>query len=354
MTCTQTNLTKGTMTITGTPVNVASANQTGTRRLMISDNPERFDLGFYNSATLWHDQVNTSSTSITHRVFLWHLNETGASVKLGLTLQNLSTSNSIQVSNGKKEIGYAASDYLSVGLCTSKACLGGTMDTLTPVDATVVANSAGVISEATYQTNRLMGAIFEFTVSRSSGSGNLYYKLRTVMSRNTGTNLRTITSDPVEPDSEANHPRGSWSFSELDALTPTYTVGNIGFYNVSAGGSSPDNKFTTSASYNSGDAIENKGHFGVKYNLTIPVNNNTSSSKTIRVRLNPRGGTYAGAFRNTSGTTRGIPALAIKSPQEVVNPVDFTVPANTTTNCQCSLMHAGGAAMPIGVYVTTI
>lgn len=356
MTCTQTDLTKATMTIAETPVNVASASMSGTRWLMLSDSPETLSTTLPTQSCLWHDDIDEtkSKTSITYRVFVWHLNNTGGAVKLGLTLKNRSTTNSISISSGKKEIRYS-SDYLSVGLCTSKACLGGTMDTLTPVDSTIAASATGIISQATFQNNILMGAIYEFTISRvSGGTGYLNFILRTVASKDTAYDLKNIISTPVSND--GIHPRGTWENSEINATTPTYTVGGTGFYNVSAGGTSPDNLYTAAESHNSAIARTSTGHYGVKYNVTIPVSNTTGSDKTVRIRLNPRGGTYAGAFKNSSGTTRGIPTLYVATPKEVVNPIDFTVPSKSsgTTNCTFSLMHAGGATTALGVYVKTI
>jgi hypothetical protein len=104
MACTQSNLTSGQMSVI-TPTNIQSASLSGSRRLMVSDNPETLNSTTFSvtRGTLWHDYVNTSNTTVLHRVFVWHLNNTGGTVKIGLTVQNLSSTNTIELQSVKRE-----------------------------------------------------------------------------------------------------------------------------------------------------------------------------------------------------------------------------------------------------------
>ncbi|MGD9569514.1 MAG: hypothetical protein AB7V48_14585 [Sedimentibacter sp.] len=136
MTCNQTNLSSAQLTVI-TPTNIPSATLTTGRRLMLSDNPETLNSTSFPipASTLWHDYVNTSSTTVQHRVYGWHLNNVGSTIKLGLTVQNLSSTNTIELQGVKREKGTNnTSQYNIVGQCLAKACLGGTLDAITPVN----------------------------------------------------------------------------------------------------------------------------------------------------------------------------------------------------------------------------
>ncbi len=71
-------------------VDVESATEGGTRRLMLSDNPETLtDVTVpTEQATLWHDVVRTTTRTVKHRIFGWHYNKIGGPVKLGITVEN--------------------------------------------------------------------------------------------------------------------------------------------------------------------------------------------------------------------------------------------------------------------------
>lgn len=347
---------------------VLSATTAGTRRLMVSDNPETINTAILPAATsngtLWHDIVNTTATSVTHRVFGWHYNTTGTTIKIGLTVQNRTGTNSIRVQNvqrQKRSSNNSAEWTTYVGQCLSKACLGGTMDAWTPVDNAAFSNSVSLVEANDVPHGYLIGFMYDFTVARTAGTGNMSYTIRTVTSRDIGANLRTITSNPfsVQP----NHPRGSWAFSETHARVPTYNVGDTRVYRICSstvlqGTARPaDYLFTAAASGSTGsgiDARDNVAQFGVVYRVTIPIYNARGPS-TVRIRLNPRGGHYAGAVRRAVGNnppvTLGIPRL--DSASEVVTVTDYAAPTGSSSY-SFDLMIAGNSNTPLGIYVTTI
>jgi len=351
MGCTQTDVSTGYMTGLPTPGNISSASRSGSRRLMFSDSPETLNSEVFSTAniTLWHDYMNTSSTSVMHRVYGWHLNSYGASIKVGLTVQNLSSTNTIELQQVYREK-QTSTNYLSTGICLAKACLGGTMVSISPADNRF-GQTVGLIEETTVANNYLFGFVYEFTVARYSGSGNLNYKIRTVATRTTSNNLRSITSNPVNPDSNPPHPRGSWAQGALITGTlPTYTVGTTASTNISNG--STDNVLSASASYDSGNARDNTGHWGAIYRVTLPITNNTGTTKTVRIRLNARAEDYGGAVKRSSGTN-GVPRLLVNADPNVAHVMDFSAPAGSSST-QFDVMHAGAASLAVAVYVTTI
>ena len=73
----------------------------------------------------------------------------------------------------------------------------------------------------------------------------------------------------------------------------------------------------------------------------------------MRIRLNARGGTYAGAVKRSS-TTNGVPLLKVGDQNpNVAHVMDVSAPTGSSS-AQFDVMHAGGASLPIAVYVTTI
>jgi hypothetical protein len=126
----------------------------------------------------------------------------------------------------------------------AKAGLGGTLDTITPVDNRF-GQGVGLVESYDLPNGYLVGFLYEFTVARYSGTGNLNYYVRTVASKNTSDNLRTITSSPVAK--YGPHPRGSWSQADITGTTPTYTVGQTSSTSISNG--STDNLLSASSSY---------------------------------------------------------------------------------------------------------
>jgi len=350
MACTQSDLTSGQMSVI-TPSNIQSASLSGSRRLMVSDNPETLNSTTFNvtRGTLWHDYVNTSNMTVLHRVFGWHLNNTGGTIKVGLTVQNLSSTNTIELQNVKREKRSTnnSSQYITyVGQCLAKGGLGGTLDTITPVDNRF-GQSVGLVEAYDLPNGYLVGFFFEFTVVRYSGTGNLNYYVRTIASKNTSDDLRTITSSPVAK--YGSHPRGSWSQADIAGTTPTYTVGQTASTSISNG--STDNLLSASTSYDNSNAVNNPGHFGATYLVRIPVNNNSGVTKTIRIRVNPRGGAYAGAAKIPAGTY-GIPVLNTTNPN-VAHIMDYIANPGTS-HAEFTVMHAGASSLPLAIYVTTI
>lgn len=349
MTCTQTNLSSSLLSVI-TPTNIPSATLNTDRRLMLSDNPETLDSTSFSipASTLWHDYVNTSSTTIQHRVYGWHLNNVGSTIKLGLTVQNLSSTNTIELQGVKREKGTNnTGQYYIVGQCLAKACLGGTLDAITPVD-NKFGKSVGLIEEHNLSNGYLSGFLYEFTIKRYSGTGNLNYYVRTVASKSTSYDLRTITNVPLAVSGA--DARGSWPGADISATTPTYYIGQTASYSIS--NNTTDNLLSASASFDSGNAITNKGQYGATYRVRIPVNNDAGPLVTVRIRVNARGGTYSGAVKLPAGTTYGIPLITTTNPN-VCHIMDHPAPAGLSY-AEFVIMTAGAVSTPVAIHITTL
>jgi len=101
----------------------------GTRRLFVSDNPESVSASHFSSngfVTLWDDTV-TGRSSVSYRMFIWHLNTTGASMEYGITIGNGSsgsTADTYAVQNLKMAVS-VVTNFQAQGLCAAKALLEG-------------------------------------------------------------------------------------------------------------------------------------------------------------------------------------------------------------------------------------
>ncbi|MGD9569513.1 MAG: hypothetical protein AB7V48_14580 [Sedimentibacter sp.] len=190
--------------------------------------------------------------------------------------------------------------------------------------------------------------MYEFTVTRYSGSGNLNYYVRTVASKNTSDNLRTITNVPLSISGD--DARGSWQGAEISATTPTYYIGQTVSYSISNG--TTDNLLSASASYDSSNAISNTGHYGATYRVRIPVNNDAGPLLTVRIRVNARGGTYSGAVKLPAGTTYGIPLISTTNPN-VCHIMDHPAPAGLSY-AEFVIMTAGAVSTPVAIHITTL
>ena len=341
---------------------VAAAAPGSCRRLMMSDNPEVLDAASFPEAggTLWHDAVQSGEDEVKHRVMGWHINQTGQPLRLGLTLENQSGANAIEIRDMKREVRIAdasANILVEAGQCLAASCLAGTMEDHAATDCRPLAREAGLIEAREVPQGHLIGFIYEFTVCRSAGEGPLHYVLRTVASRRADADLRTILSEPLSAAGQP-HPRGSWPFSETLALMPEYEVGGT-THNYRAlaksrqfGGSPPaDLLFTAGSSdpLSGTGAVNNIAQFGAVYTVSLPIRNETGAPAQVHIWVNPRGGKYAGAVRH-GGEVFRIPALPTN--KDACRIAEYEAPEGLST-FTFSLMTAGESNTPLGIFVTT-
>jgi len=335
------------------PTNVASASFEGNRRIMVSDNPENLNERTIptDNETLWQDEVRSSNASMDNRVFGWHINEFDQNVTVGITIENLSKTNEIEIVAPKGTFRTTPNGWVNydVGLPLSERALSGKLTNVKMSSPAVKAGENVLMKSFEIKSRNTLGFQYDFTVKKKSGTGELNYKIRTVISKN-GSDLATILNDPVEIDQTARHPRGVWSSSQLKTELPAYEVGSgEAAFQISNGAT--DNLMSPEKGI--GDQtkmIRNPGHFGASYIVKIPIINKTGDSKTVRVRFGARGGIYNGAVK-VDGKVYLIPTL--KPMSEVANIFDY-VAEKESGMIELEIMHAGGSALPLAIDLITV
>lgn len=334
------------------PTNVSNAKFVGNRRLMISDNPEKLNATTLpeDNSTLWQDKVSTVKTSMDHRVFGWNINELGQDVTIGVTIENLSSTNEIEVVDIKGTSRQSSNGWVNydVGLPLAEKSLSGKITSIVLSNPVVKPEENILINSFDVKAANTVGFQYDFTVKRKSGTGELNYVIRTVSTKN-GEDLTTIKTDPVEIDQTARHPRGVWESSQIEAELPAYEVGSEETaYQISNGAS--DNLMSPEEGI--GDQtqmIRNPGHFGASYIVKIPIINKTGESKNVKVRVGARGGIYNGAVK-VNGKVSIIPTL--KPMTEIATIVDYVIDEEQGM-IEFEIMHGGGSATPLAIDIIT-
>ncbi|MGI6711611.1 MAG: copper amine oxidase N-terminal domain-containing protein [Bacillota bacterium] len=335
------------------PKPVSGVTLMGNRMLMVSDNPEILNNKTipFDRATLCSSDVNSINDNIDHRVFGWHINNLGKEIKLGITLENLSSTNDIEVV-GLKGINRMSPNGWSnydVGLPIAETVLSNQLLNIKMNNSVVKAGQTIVLQSFQVESDFLIGFLDEFTIKKTKGTGKLNYRIRTVLCQS-GNELSSIKSNTIDVDRENTHPRGSWGGSLLYTKLPLYRVGS-GEVAYSLSNGFTDNIMSKETALNGTcTVIGNSGHYGANYKIEIPVVNNTGIVKTVRVRIGARGGLYAGAVRTKDGVFI-IPLL--EPAKEVANVIDYKVKEKSDI-IELEIMHAGGSALAMAVDLITL
>ncbi|KAB2336763.1 copper amine oxidase N-terminal domain-containing protein [Cytobacillus depressus] len=333
------------------PELVPSATLEGNRNLLVSDNPETLTPSLIpnSTATLAQHPVTSAAETNEHRVFGWHLNKLGQKVTIGVTIQNTSKSNSIQIMNAKGYAKKSGNSWLNydIGLPIADAVLNESLQDLESKGIVIQPGETKIIENYELHPGYTVGFLQDLDI-RSLNGGESSYTIRTVLAKN-NENLTLIQSEPVAIDKLAAHPRGVWPHSTISATFPANTVGSaqVG-YNIS--NDKTDHLLTAQNSLSMiNGSVGNPGHFGMVYKVNIPIVNPTWESKTVRLKMAGRGGLYNGAVK-MNGQVYLIPTL--KPGTEYVELPDFKMNEQTAT-IQLEVMHAGGASLPVAIYVET-
>ncbi|WP_313641728.1 hypothetical protein [Paenibacillus sp.] len=110
-----------------------------------------------------------------------------------------------------------------------------------------------------------------------------------------------------------------------------------------------------------GPADSDKGHYGVKYNLTVTLSNDTGSEKKVKIYIGARGTEYyAGAVKwSGDGVTYKIPAVKsyLDTPgsnQEGVEVATVTLASGASITRIITLSTAGAASTPALIAFQTL
>lgn len=335
---------------TAYPQPVPSARYEGDRDLMVSDNPENLTHSLLpkSNSTLAQYQVKSTSATNKHRVFGWHLNKLGAAVKIGITIENTSSSESIKVSSSKGITQMTGNDWFGhdIGLTLADATLNGKLKKSDSTGIVIAPGETKLIETYELFDNYVIGFLQDIDIQAVNG-GSTDYMIRTVLTKG-NSDLTKIKTDAVAIDEYAMHPRGAWPSATIQADLPAYTVDTqeVG-YNVSNGRTDHLQTAENSLSQING-AVGNPGHFGMNYKVMIPLINDSGKTKTIRVKLTGRGGLYSGAVK-FNGKVYLVPSLRTSSEY-----VEFEYKMKRPSDkLELELIHAGGANLPVAIYVET-
>ncbi len=335
---------------TSYPQPVPSARYEGDRDLMVSDNPENLTHSLLpkSNSTLAQYQVKSTSATNKHRVFGWHLNKLGAAVKIGITIENTSSSESIKVSSSKGITQMTGNDWFGhdIGLTLADATLNGKLKKSDSTGIVIAPGETKLIETYELFSDYVIGFLQDIDIQAVNG-GSTDYMIRTVLTKSSS-DLTKIKTDAVAIDEYAMHPRGAWPSATIQADLPAYTVDTqeVG-YNVSNGRTDHLQTAENSLSQING-AVGNPGHFGMNYKVMIPLINDSGKTKTIRVKLTGRGGLYSGAVK-FNGKVYLVPSLRTSSEY-----VEFEYKMKRPSDqLELELIHAGGANLPVAIYVET-
>ncbi|AST06130.1 copper amine oxidase [Anoxybacillus flavithermus] len=329
------------------PQHVTTPSMADERRLLLSDNPEvltatTVPLG---QATLALDDVQGSFQAMNHRVFGWHVNNLGTHATVAIMIDNRSSSDIVVTDiKGTHRTSPNSWGHYDVGLPLAEAILRQSLATAPAVK--VKAGTSAVIQAFDVSNNQLLGFLYDFTVQQESDVAN--YRIRTVVTNATA-NFSTISPTLAPIDSYATHPRGVWKGTTLETTLPTYTIDSEPVAYSMSNGKTDHLLSVANALSHPSETVHNPGHYGLTYRLSLPVQNETGEIKTIRLRFSGRGGAYCGAVK-INGVVYLIPPL---QPITQSAYIDYTVFSNQDV-LSLELMHAGGAALPLGVEVSTV
>lgn len=334
---------------TNRPNLVPNAILEGNRSLLVSDNPETLTSTLVPGATetLAEHKVNDVETANKHRVFGWHLNRLGQKVRIGITVQNNSETNSIKITSSKGYSRTSGNSWINydIGLPMADLVLNGQLKNSDSTGIMINPGETKVIEGYELHAGYVIGFLQDLDISWLNGeSGD--YTIRTVIAKNEA-DLTEIHNEPLPIDRNAAHPRGAWPSSAILAELPEYIIGSpeVG-YNIS-------NRFTdhllteeTSLSKVNG-SVGNPGHFGMVYKVNIPIANPAGEAKVVKLKLAGRGGLYSGAIK-INGNVHLIPTL--KAGTEFVQLPDQMITGERGT-ISIEVMHAGGASLPVAIYL---
>ena len=336
---------------TSKPQNVPSARLEGDRDLFISDNPETLTSKLIpkSNATLAQYQVKATTATNKHRVFGWHYNTLGTDVRMGITVQNTSSTESIEVIDSKGTSQQTGNSWVGhdIGLTIADTTFNDKLKNSSSKGIVIAPGETKVIESYDLLNRYIIGYLHDLDIQAVNG-GTPEYTIRTVLTKDKS-NLTSILSDPVPIDVTVMHPRGTWTSSTILADLPAYTVDSseVG-YSISNG--STDDLLTAENSLSQiNGTIGNPGHFGMNYKVSIPLVNQTGNTKTIKLKLAGRGGIYSGAVK-VNGKVYLVPSLRVGT--EYVELPDYKM-QGSSEKIELEFMHAGGVNLPVAIYIET-
>jgi hypothetical protein len=344
--------------------------------LIVSDNPENLTPVPVN-ATLWRVRLSSANPTYRFRLYLYHGIETGNARNVSIVLFNAFRGWSLDVTASRTNT--AVGQFLNPlphGVQVALDYQAGQMTSLPPLS--VKAQSSGLIDTIRINTGQLAHAIYDITISNPA---MLHQPSRTSI-RYTHADLMVITYrnatpyslyfrwTPIQSTDGTNHPRGLYMATEI--IRPATFDARLG---PRPGDTRRLLLLSTGSNYQHGTdpsmhdnwlvpvvGMPNQGNYGVRYRIPVTLVNQANSRVTIRVYLtNQRAGAYAGAVtapahvraeRTTEALTTELNPSSGSVFANLLDTVIMEANSQPITR-EYTLLHAGGAAMPIALFFHT-
>ena len=336
---------------TKVPKSTPSAELVGKRTLLVSDNPETLTMGVIpnSTATLSQQKVQSDEAVNEHRIYGWHYNLLGKNTELGITVENTSTTTSLQVTKSEGIFKSSSNSWINydIGLPMADQFLNNRLQRAESEGITIAPGETKIIQLYSLYKSYVIGFLHDLDI-QPVNNGESSYTIRTVLAKNKE-ELTTINSAPVPINPYAAHPRGVWQSSTIVSEFPTYTIGDaqVG-YSISNG--STDHFLSKESSLEQvNGSVGNSGHFGLNYIVKIPVYNPSGQRKNVKIKLSGRGGLYSGAI-NFNGQVHLIPTL--KPGTEYIELPSYTLNEGQEI-ITLEFMHSGGSNLPLAIYIET-
>lgn len=333
------------------PKSIPHSKLIGNRTLLVSDNPETLNTTVVpnSTATLSKQNVHSDNDVNEHRIYGWHYNSLGKNVELGITVENTSTTTSLNVTKSKGLVKTSSNSWFNydVGLPIADRVLNNQLQQAESEGILIAPGETKLIQYYPLYNSYIICFLHDLDI-QPVNNGESSYTIRTVLAKN-NEELTTIDSSPVPINPYAAHPRGVWPSSTIVSEFPTYTIGDeqVG-YSISNG--KTDHFLTKESSLEQENgSIGNSGHFGLNYIVKIPVDNPSGQQKNVVIKLSGRGGLYSGAIK-FNGQVHLIPIL--KPGTEYIELPAYTIKESHEI-ITLELMHSGGSNLPLAIYMET-
>ena len=333
------------------PESTPTAELSGSRTLLVSDNPETLTTSLIpnSTATLSEQNVHSDIALNEHRIYGWHYNTLGKNIELAITVENTSSITSLQVTKSEGLFKSSSNSWINydIGLPIADQVLNNRLQQAESEGITIAPGETKIIQLYSLYDSYIIGFFHDFDI-QPINEGESSYTIRTVLAKN-NEELTTIHSAPVPIDLFAAHPRGAWPSSSIVSEFPTYTIGGdqVG-YSISNG--KTDHFLTKESSLEQvNGSVGNTGHFGMDYIVKIPVNNPFGQPQNVKITLAGRGGLYSGAIK-LNDQVHLIPTL--KSGTEYIELPSYTINESNEI-ITLEIMHSGGSNLPLAIYIET-
>ena len=305
--------------------------------LFYSDSPETVG----SAGNLYRDLIPAGSA----RVYLYHVNGTGAAAKVTAVLQNAGAATA-NVTVTRKVLVTPSSNFLSVGKTGSQQFYTSSNS---PASFTIPAGSAALLDSTLDSTavsnGQLLHSIHDYTSDQPLTV--------TALLLGSATNTLTAFGSQSFVANDANAREGTYAHCTRENLTAfNYnTTDNIKRVRISDGPAlnvDVPMPGTDAEAANASNPLD--GNYGVNYKVNFSVT--SGDSRKLAIVVNPRADTYAGYFKVTTPSSTAGQMVPVSGSTPVTNSAGVIAridPLTTARTITVEFMPAGASSLPIEI-----